>query len=317
MSPYLPQISVIVCTHNRSASLRRLLESCRQLVIPPEVTWELLVVANACTDDTHTMASSFQKTLPLRLLEMPEPGKSAALNQAVQAAQGSVLLFTDDDVTVDPHWVAAYWNAACSHPSDAFFGGPVIPEWEDGEPPRWVSDNLNLDLLIVLRVDHGTQPFLISRPCFVGANMAARKQLFTSGSVYDERIGPKGTTKTADNKVDGEEIVLQRQWINHGLAGRYVPAAVIHHYHPVNRLTEGRLRLSHTGKGIREVRLGLVKYRRMLLGAPFYFWRLWFTGLLQYAVARCCGPSRAWVTAEMKFSYAWGVISESRKTRPL
>jgi hypothetical protein len=45
-------VTVAICTWNRAGLLAQTLEQMRQLVIPPGVTWELIVVNNNCTDDT-------------------------------------------------------------------------------------------------------------------------------------------------------------------------------------------------------------------------------------------------------------------------
>ena len=45
-------ITTAICTWNRSKSLRATLTSLQQLIIPPGIDWEVLIVNNNCTDDT-------------------------------------------------------------------------------------------------------------------------------------------------------------------------------------------------------------------------------------------------------------------------
>lgn len=307
------KISVIICTHNRAVSLRRTLASFGNQIIPHGTSWELLVIDNASTDNTSEVVSEFEKVLPIRCVREGALGKSAALNRALKEAYGSLLLFTDDDVTLEPGWIASYATAAERHPQASFFGGPVLAAYEGPTPPRWVTTYDNI--LIVLALDRGKTDFEVAPPCkpfFVGANMAAKRSLFEAHDNYDERIGPKGSPVEAENKVDGEEILLQRRWLDKGAQGLYVAGAIVNHYHPPDRLTEKRLRLMHAGKGIREVRLGLVKQQKLLFGAPLYFWRLCVFHWLRYALLRPWPRITRWVLDEAMASYAWGVIRESR-----
>ena len=39
---------------------------------------------------------------------------------------GICIVWTDDDVLVDPNWLASYGEAAARWPDAAFFGGPII-----------------------------------------------------------------------------------------------------------------------------------------------------------------------------------------------
>src|SRR5438270_654665 len=105
-------VTVVICTWNRSRLLERTLSEFVNLRIPPHVQWEVLVVNNRCTDDTDRVISRFEATLPLRRLYQERPGKSNAANHAVAEAAGDLILWTDDDVLVDPGWVESYVRAA-------------------------------------------------------------------------------------------------------------------------------------------------------------------------------------------------------------
>ncbi len=101
-------ISVVICTWNRADELRTTLDSLTQLVIPPGCTWELIVVNNGCTDETNAVIAEFEARLPIRSLFEGELGLSRARNRRAAAAQGDLILFTDDDVTVEAGWLEAY-----------------------------------------------------------------------------------------------------------------------------------------------------------------------------------------------------------------
>lgn len=103
-------VSVIICTRNRAASLAQVFPSLAAQEVPAGVTAEALVVDNGSSDGTADLVCR-QRVFgsPVRLLHEPEPGLSRARNAALRAARGRALLFTDDDVRLPPDWL---WSMA-------------------------------------------------------------------------------------------------------------------------------------------------------------------------------------------------------------
>src|SRR5687768_14967667 len=100
-------VSVIICTYNRSASLRLTLQSLEKMRRPPDLPWELIVVDNNSRDDTGHVIDQYRRTaaFDVRHVFESKQGHSHARNRGVEESKGSVLAFTDDDVTVDAHWL--------------------------------------------------------------------------------------------------------------------------------------------------------------------------------------------------------------------
>src|SRR5947209_1930972 len=134
------KISVAICTWNRAELLDRTLAEMRNLRIPEGVEWELLIVNNNCTDMTDTVIDRYRRQLPIRRLFEHAQGLSHGRNHALDAASGDLLIFTDDDVLVDPEWLAAYAAAAQSWPQATYFGG-TIHHWFAVAPPAWIERN--------------------------------------------------------------------------------------------------------------------------------------------------------------------------------
>src|SRR5262249_5404549 len=111
--------TVAVCTWNRAALLDRTLEQFTRLRVPAGLQWELLVVNNNCTDDTDQVLGRYRDRLPLSPLFEPRQGLSHARNCAVQAAAGDLIVWTDDDVLVDPDWLGCHVAAAQRWPEAA------------------------------------------------------------------------------------------------------------------------------------------------------------------------------------------------------
>jgi glycosyltransferase involved in cell wall biosynthesis len=77
---------------------------------------EVIVVANACTDDTVGSALATRggfeaRGWDLRVIEEPKPGKIHALNTGDQAAKGQVLVYLDADVVCDTDMFGALRKA--------------------------------------------------------------------------------------------------------------------------------------------------------------------------------------------------------------
>jgi glycosyltransferase involved in cell wall biosynthesis len=134
-------ITIAVCTWNRSKSLNVTLKSLQQLTVPSGIEWELVVINNNCTDDTDEVVAQFADDVPIRLLHEKRQGLSNARNCAVDAAKGEYIVWTDDDVIIDPNWLVAYVNAIRTWPNASLFGGPIHLKLE-GHSPSWVSEML-------------------------------------------------------------------------------------------------------------------------------------------------------------------------------
>src|SRR6266852_3488848 len=131
------QITIAICTWNRADLLRQTLEGMTRLLIPPEIDWELVVVNNNSTDATATVISEAANRLPIHGRFEPRQGKSHALNLAASEARGEYIVWTDDDVLVDQHWLAEYVAAFQRWPDASFFGGPIEP-WLAAPSPVWL-----------------------------------------------------------------------------------------------------------------------------------------------------------------------------------
>jgi len=70
------------------------------------INWEVLIVNNNCTDDADEIVDQFTNRLPIRLEREKRQRLSNARNCAIATAKGDYILWTDDDVIVDPNWLA-------------------------------------------------------------------------------------------------------------------------------------------------------------------------------------------------------------------
>lgn len=257
------RVSVVICTWNRSDLLDRTLAGLRALTVPPGVTWELLVVNNNCSDATDAVTASYGDVLPLRCVHEPVLGLSRARNAAVRAATGEFLLFTDDDVQVDPGWMAAYCEAERRWPEAGYFAGAIRPRFAADVPARIRRNQAPLSGMLCI-LDRGRRARWLRRRQFpYGPNMAFRREVL-GDSPFNEQVG-----RTGHEQVRGSESSLFLELRQRGVCGRWVPEAKVEHWISADRASDAYLQGYYHGCGRAQVRLAFLcelhPYRRIVI----------------------------------------------------
>ncbi len=227
-------ISVIICTFNRSESLRRTLESIRGLKVPEGLAWELIVVDNNSPDNTKAVVAEFAagSGLPVIYAFEDKKGLSHARNCGITVAKGGIIAFTDDDVVVDAHWLGNI-HAAFRDPAAACVGGKILPLWEK-TPPGWLTSDLYNYLALL---DLGNEPLQMSTPNLWGANFAVRAGMFEKYGNFNTGIG-----RTRTKLYAGEETELIRSLIENREGVFYYPGMMVHHCIAGNRMNKAYFR---------------------------------------------------------------------------
>ncbi len=91
-----PFVSICIAAHNEEAVIGPRIRNILELSYPDD-KWELILVADGCTDETVTVAKNFDDKR-IRVISVSRNGKNVALNRAAAAAKGEILVFTDADV---------------------------------------------------------------------------------------------------------------------------------------------------------------------------------------------------------------------------
>jgi len=239
------QLTVLICTHNRAELLERVLASLNAAE-RPAMPVRILVAANACTDDTVALMLAYQVQqdakgwLPLRLIEVPTPGKSHALNHAISEIDTELTAFVDDDHRVDEHYLVAIEQAARTWPDAGLYCGRILPDW-DGSEPAWVHDEgpYRIYPLPVPRYDQENQPKTITAeegPIPGGGNLVVRRSVFELAGKFSTELGPHG-----HDLGGGEDSEYVLRAMARGVRCQYTPDMVQHHYVDTERLKLGYL----------------------------------------------------------------------------
>jgi len=214
------QIVVVLATREREDLLARTLASlaqCRR----PEGFAGALIVENGHRGESERVVREAPAALGARHLFEPAGNKSRALNAALATIDDGLVVFLDDDVRVGPDLLELYVAAARRAGGEAFFGGPVQPDYEEA-PPEWLTAFLPPSA----RQWRPDAALLATKPFFLGFNWAAFAGDLRRVGGFDERLGP-GT----DSGV-GDESDVQRRLHAAGVTARYVPGALVHHWVP-------------------------------------------------------------------------------------
>jgi glycosyltransferase involved in cell wall biosynthesis len=91
-----PRLSIVIPAHDEGPLVRRTLERMLHGAEPGE--FEVVVVANGCTDDTAAQAASVPG---VRVVELDGASKTAALNAGDEAAVSFPRAYIDADVSID------------------------------------------------------------------------------------------------------------------------------------------------------------------------------------------------------------------------
>jgi len=224
-------LSICVATRNRATSLRQFLASVDR-ALHGQSACEVIVADNGSRDETAGVLATWVAAAERRqTIAVPEAGKSRAINAALARAAAPLVAFTDDDVEVDPGWVAAILRFFAAHPEYAAAMGKVQL------PHRHAADAELLGLIDEYRTipvfDRGES--VCDLEDFYGANLAIRRSALDQVGTFDERLGPGASGSS-------EDLELAWRLRRAGFRIGYMPQAVVYHEVDRSRLTREYLR---------------------------------------------------------------------------
>jgi glycosyltransferase involved in cell wall biosynthesis len=304
-------ITVAICTLNRAESLRRTLASLAAMRIVRDLDWEVIVVNNNCIDDTDAAIKGFADRLPIRRELEPNRGLSRARNRAIDAAKGDYIVWTDDDVIVDPGWLAAYVGAFRRWPEAAVFGGKIVERFET-PVPKWLVGNAAFrgfaardfgDEALPLSILEGRLPF--------GPNFALRSAEQRNFR-YDPALGHgPGQLRR------GEETDVVERVLNDGAIGYWVPQAQVEHCASRDQQTIRYFTSFFATCGEAEAFRSdtPVAAGPLWFGAPRWMWRRLIEEWLGYHIHRLISPASVWLPHLRECAMIWGKIRYFRRAR--
>lgn len=231
-------LSVIIPTRNRAD----LLAACLASLINQELgkeNFEILVIDNGSNDRTQDVIKYYQSKLPnLTAIFAPEPGLHIGRHTGMNAANGNLLVFADDDIEALPSWLKTIYDAF-KDPDVAMVGGNNYPKFIE-PPPVWlkllwnqhtIKKYKSIPSLSVIEFTGSVKkisPYLIW-----GCNFAIRKDILLRAGGFHPDSMPKELIKF---RGDGETHV-SRFVEKSGMKCVFHPGASIYHKVTPERMT--------------------------------------------------------------------------------
>jgi glycosyltransferase involved in cell wall biosynthesis len=198
-----PRISVIVCSYNGARTLRECLNGLCTLDYPD---YEIIVVNDGSTDDTPAIAQDY----PVRLINQPNKGLSAARNVGLAASDGDIVAYIDDDAFPHRYWLR-YLAMAFGRSAHVGIGGPNLAPAADGFVAECVAAAPGNPLHVLLSDEVAEH--------IPGCNMAYRKEALLAIGGFDPRF-----------RAAGDDVDLCWRLQDQGWTIGFCPSAMVWHH---------------------------------------------------------------------------------------
>ncbi|MGB3193236.1 MAG: glycosyltransferase family 2 protein [Limnoraphis sp.] len=216
-----PQISAIICTHNRDRYLGAAIDS---LLTQDFEDYEVIVVDNASTDGTREVTEARQHHPKLTYVYEEVTGLSVARNRGAKEAKSPILAYLDDDAIATPQWLGILHQAYQQNEKLAIAGGKVTLLWPEGiQAPPWLSEGLAGNLGAY---DLGNEVVNITKPGLTprGLNYSLRRSFLDQIGGFDPNLGRVGKRLLSNEELHMTELALKKGW-----TVSYLPEALVAH----------------------------------------------------------------------------------------
>lgn len=229
-----PTASVVIVTCGRPQRVQRTIRSILSCRYPAE-RYEVIVVDTPRQGEAPLSfdPGSFGDGASVRVVVEPEPGISRARNTGLREATGEFAVFADDDVDVDPNWLASIIAAFELGDRVGAVSGPTLPGVLETPTERWFEGFGGLQRGFEIRVyslddPPPDQPLFPFTPGALGSgrSMAFRRDPFRALGGFDPALGPPTPT------LAGEDIEALLRMLLSGSQVVHEPAALVWHAHP-------------------------------------------------------------------------------------
>jgi cellulose synthase/poly-beta-1,6-N-acetylglucosamine synthase-like glycosyltransferase len=253
-------LSVAICTCNGGQRIGSVLERLTQQMGTEFINWEILIIDNNSTDNTHAVVLSYQSQqkghYPLRYCFEVNQGLTFARARAIQEARGRLVGFIDDDNLPALDWVAKAHQFGIHHVQVGAFGGRVVGKFTTLIPAGFAK----IQSLLALQ-DYGAvrcllNPARMQLPS--GAGLIVRRAAWLTS--VPQKLTLKG--RVGHSLLSGEDYEAVLHIYRQGWEIWYEPELEITHVIPEWRLRSPYLRAIAWGSGLVMCHLWMVGVAR-------------------------------------------------------
>jgi glycosyltransferase involved in cell wall biosynthesis len=133
-------VSVVICCYNSERLLPTTLEHISHQNVANNLSWEVIIVDNASTDQTKLIANQETrnklKNIKFKIVDQPIQGLTAAREKGIREALFDFVVFCDDDNWLDSNYVQSVYEIMSSNSSIGVLGGKGLAI-SDEQFPDW------------------------------------------------------------------------------------------------------------------------------------------------------------------------------------
>jgi glycosyltransferase involved in cell wall biosynthesis len=226
-------ISVIICCFNSKTRIAPTLTNLSKQVFSNKMEWEIILVDNASTDSTGSIASfiweSFNTGISFRVVQETKPGLTYAREKGIAQAKYKYVLFCDDDNWLSENYLETAFTTMEKDPRLAACGGLGNPLFEIPEP-IWFHRFTEAFAV-------GPQDISIENNrllCLYGAGLVLRQSAYCD--LKEKGFTPLMTDRKGNQLSSSGDTELTNALVLIGYKLEYVPKMVFHHFLPHGRL---------------------------------------------------------------------------------
>lgn len=235
-----PELSVVICAHNRAPKLQRALETYLEQTLDPE-RFEMVLINDGSTDQTgEVMRKALGQLRGTYVEHHVNRGLAAAKNSAIGASRGDYIIFVNDDTYADPHFCERVVDFQKAHAGQKVVGLCYIPFTREMESKIFYRALFDFNLYTpFIGLEEG-KPYPFDH--FIGTGTCFPREAFIDENIrFDEGYVTYGA----------EDLECGYRLAQRGYAVYYNPRAVIYHDHEMtagdyrNRCTKVGINLLH------------------------------------------------------------------------
>ncbi|WP_159816965.1 glycosyltransferase [Colwellia sp. 20A7] len=295
-------LSIVFATYKNEKILQKSLEA--YCLIETKYQWELIIIDNACRQETRELIERYKQYLPIVFLEQPIPGKNSALNLALPLIKSDLVLFTDNDILPNDNLVTICVEAAKNYSDVSIFSGQILP---DRELPLWLDTTSHRICSALGIYNKGEQDKDIFPEDVWGGNMLVKKEVFTNGVMFNTSVGPNGK-----DYVMGSETELLKRLQADGFKAMYLASSKVYHQIRDEQLSLDWLsqRALRSGKGSA---FNNEDNAIKLCGVPRYLFKKLVIDYLCLLKATICSGKRLKCLTSMEYYFTKGKVQQVKQ----
>ncbi|WP_257666877.1 glycosyltransferase family 2 protein [Parapedobacter tibetensis] len=251
-------MSVVICCYNSGERLPNTLEHLLHQKVPSDYLWEVVVVNNASTDHTLSVAKGYQtqfnaKQVSLKIINEDKAGQFFARIKGVSESIYEYIIFCDDDNRLEEHYVhnSIRMIEKCIHFGAG--GGQSLPVTNAVDYPDWFEAYKDK---YALGIPAKTSMEVTNRGFVLGAGLVTRKSLYLK--MFSNEYPSLLNGRNGNILTTGDDFEYCKRLLLTGYKLYYDERLILHHFIPKERLTIAyRERLL---EGIEQAGLVLDKY---------------------------------------------------------